>query len=121
MHTMQASLTPKLMLPHQCRITNPAMMEQVIASARVRHTTLVHHHPGDIHRSPAHAVAPPPVLRYDASIGPDTERNQQMTYHNVSGLGPEITEAELRRAGEAVLVAYFKDWLMRAGALHPDL
>lgn len=41
-----------------------------------------------------------------------------MTYHNVSGLGPEITEAELRRAGEAVLVAYFKDWLMRAGALH---
>lgn len=35
-----------------------------------------------------------------------------------TGLGPEITETELRRAGENALVAYFKDRLMRAGALH---
>ena len=40
-----------------------------------------------------------------------------MTYHNMTGIGPEITETELRRAGEAVLITYLTERLERAGVI----
>ena len=46
------------------------------------------------------------MLQYDASIGPDTERNQQMNHNPRTGLGPEITETELRDVGLKSLNAF---------------